>query len=238
VLELAHKEHLGPRMIRVVLTGAELEGFEIGEPGASVRLLIPTPGSAELVMPEWNGNEFLFTDGNRPIIRTFTPRAMVPDELVLDIVVHQGGAASQWATAAEPGAPVAISGPGRGYEVDELASEFILLGDETAVPAISQLLESIAGSIPVGVDFEVAEDFGQIEMPEHPGATITWHHSRAGEMGDAMLAALQARQLDATTRIWCAGEAATMHRIRGYLFKKAGVPRSRATVRGYWKARE
>ncbi len=40
------------------------------------------------------------------------------------------------------------------------------------------------------------------------------------------------------TRIWAAGEAAAMHKVRQHLFKERGLARSVATVRGYWKLRE
>ena len=63
------------------------------QPAASVRLLLPPPGSTDLVMPAWNGNEFLFPDGTRPAIRTLTPLRLDPETHTLDleIVVHQGG---------------------------------------------------------------------------------------------------------------------------------------------------
>ncbi len=75
-------------------------------------------------MPTWNGNEFLLPDGRRPTIRTFTPRHVDTGalELVIDAVVHGDGAASQWAQAAAPGLDAAVSGPGRGYTIDERAS--------------------------------------------------------------------------------------------------------------------
>jgi NADPH-dependent ferric siderophore reductase len=53
-----------------------------------------------------------------------------------------------------------------------------------------------------------------------------------------MLAAVRGTALTDATSIWCAGEAAAMHGIRTYLFGEAGLARSRATVRGYWKARD
>ena len=111
---------LSPRLLRVTLAGPELQGLTVEQPAASVRLLLPEPGTAELATPTWNGNEFLLADGRRPTIRTFTPRRMDPAalELDVDIVFHGSGAASQWAHAAEPGWPAAVSGPGRGYAVD------------------------------------------------------------------------------------------------------------------------
>ena len=63
-------------LARVTLGGSQLEGFAIDEPAASVRLLLPYPASRELVIPTWNGNEFLLADGQRPVIRTLTPSAL------------------------------------------------------------------------------------------------------------------------------------------------------------------
>lgn len=237
-LELARKQRLGQRMIRVTLAGDQLDGFEIEQPAASVRLLIPSPGSTGLVIPEWNGNEFLLGDGSRPIIRTFTPRAMGRDGLDLDIVLHDGGAASGWAEAADSGAAAAISGPGRGYQIDHLATEMVLVGDETAIPAIGQLIEQVQGSMPVEVHLVVTRGFGRVEIAEHSNTSVTWHDpSSIGEVGDTMVDALSVAGIGGSTAIWGAGEAAAMHRIRTYLFKQLGIPRSQATVRGYWKAR-
>jgi len=219
----------------VTLGGSDLEGFHVDEPAASVRLLLPSSG--ELVIPTWNGNEFLLPNGQRPLIRTFTPRRFDPDtlELDLDIVLHEDGAASTWATAAKPGDPVAISGPGRGYTIDPNASAFLLAGDETAIPAISQLLETLP-HVPVNVHVEITRPDARLELPLHPGSDISWHvTSEETALGDRLLTAIESADLTPSTHIWAAGEAAAMHRIRRHLFEKRNVPRSHATVRGYWK---
>ena len=163
-------ERLSSRMVRVTLAGPDLEGLTVEQPAASVRLLLPSPGAPELVIPSWNGNEFLLPDGRRPTIRTFTPRRVDPEalELDLEIVIHGGGVASQWAEAAEPGDPAAISGPGRGYAIDRDAPAFLLAGDETAIPAISQLLEALPAETPVQVHIEVAHPDARLALPDHP----------------------------------------------------------------------
>jgi NADPH-dependent ferric siderophore reductase len=212
--------------------------LEVTEPAASVRLLLPSPGTVDLVIPKWNGNEFLLADGSRPIIRTFTPRRVDQraPELDIDMVVHAGGVASSWAVAAVPGRTVAISGPGRGYSIDPEAPEYLLAGDETSIPAVSQLLEHIPREVPLQVHLEVADESGVISMPEHPSSTTEWHVLGSGRPpGDAVVAAVERADFGPAARVWCAGEAAAMHRIRTHLFKERGLPRSQATVRGYWK---
>ena len=223
-------------MTRVILGGGELEGFSIDQPAASVRLLLPT--ESELVVPGWNGNEFLLADGRRPIIRTFTPRHVDPEkgDMDLDVVLHDGGAVSSWVRVAEAGDPAAVSGPGRGYVVDPDASSFLLIGDETAIPAISQLLETVPTDVRVGVIVEIAHPDAKLDLPEHPRAAVQWcDRSSATPPGSALVSAVRAASLPTRVSVWAAGEAAAMHAIRRHLFEDRGLARSQATVRGYWK---
>jgi NADPH-dependent ferric siderophore reductase len=229
---------LTPRLVCVTLAGPDLEGLTVEQPAASVRVLLPSPGTHELVVPSWNGNEFLLPDGRRPAIRTFTPRRVDPValELEVEIVTHGAGVASEWAQAVEPGNPAAVSGPGRGYVIDPTAPAFMLAGDETAIPAISQLLEALPTEPPVHVHIEVAHPDARLALPDHPHATVEWHALPAGASpGDALVAAVRGTDLDADTRVWVAGEAATMQRIRRHLFEDRGLARAQASVRGYWK---
>ena len=189
-------------------------------------------------MPTWNGNEFLLPDGSRAAIRTFTPRRVDPValELDLEVVVHGRGAASEWAVAAAPGDAAAISGPGRGYAIAADAPAFVLAGDETAIPAMSQLLEVLPPMTPVTVYVEIADSDARFPLPQHPRATVAWLELAAGAApGAALLAALRDAEIDPAARVWVAGEAAGVQRIRRHLFEDRGFTRAQATVRGYWK---
>jgi len=227
---------VGPRLLGVTLAGDELAGFRLDEPAASVRLLLPEPDAA-LVLPTWNGNEFLLPDGRRPTLRTLTPRRADPESNELDvaIVVHDHGTASSWAVAASPGAAVAVSGPGRGYAPDPDAPAFLLAGDETALPAIAQLLETLP-EVPVDVRIEIAATDGRIELPAHPHATVEWFELTSGTApGTALVDAVVARDPAPGTRVWVAGEAAAVQRIRAHVIGGLGFPRPHTTIRGYWK---
>jgi len=227
-----------PRLIRVTLAGPELVGFGVDQPASSVRLLLPSIGADGLEMPTWTGNEFLLSDGRRPVLRTLTPRRSDASALELDveIVVHDGGIASRWAETAQPGDPVALSGPGRGYILDPDAPALLLAGDETAIPAISQLLEQVPAGTPVQVDIELADPAGRLALPDHPHASVCWSElPAAAPAGDALVAAVRAVEVVPGMRVWVAGEAAAVQRVRRYLFEERNVPRSHAWVRGYWK---
>ena len=224
-------------MGRVTLAGEELQGLVVDEPAASVRVLLPA-ADGTLVIPVWTGNEFLLPDGRRPPIRTLTPRRLDATRLELDveIVIHGRGGASAWAQTAGPGGPVAVSGPARGYRFDRDAADFLLAGDETALPAIGQLLEALPGGAPVQAAIEVGAPDGRLALPGRPRTTVNWLDASPGAPpGEALVAAVRGAELGPDTAVWVAGEAAAVQRVRRHLFEERGLPRARATVRGYWK---
>ena len=236
-VEVRRFEELTPRMRRVVLGGPELDGLRVDEPAASVRLLLPPPGHDRIVMPAWTGNQFELPTGERAPIRTFTPRHLDPvrNELTLDIVVHDVGAAIDWVRSAAPGDAVAVSGTGRGYEIDTEASSYLLAGDESAIPAIDQLLETMPRAMPIDVHVEITDPEARLELHANPNATVTWHLKRSDhDHGATLTTAIES--LDTLPdALWIAGEAAAVQRLRKHLFGTRGLPRSAATVRGYWK---
>jgi NADPH-dependent ferric siderophore reductase len=231
-------EPLSPHLVRVTLTGPELDGLTVDQPAASVRLLLPSPGAHEVVLPRWNGNEFLLPDGRRPALRTFTPYRVDAEARELDVavVLHGDGVASEWARTTEPGSPAAVSGPGRGYVVDPNAAGFVLAGDETAIPAITQLLGALPGGVPTHAHVEVAHPDARVHLSMPPDATVEWHDMRPGALpGDRFVAAVRDAELAAGTRVWVAGEAAAVQRVRRHLFENQSLPRGHTSIRGYWK---
>ena len=224
-------------MVRITLAGPMLQGLDPGLPAASVRVLLPGDPT-EVVLPTWAGNEFLFADGSRPTIRTLTPLSFRPGPLELDVEVvrHGNGILSAWVDTAKAGDRVAVSGTGRGYEIDPAVRSFLLAGDESALPAISMLLRALPPEADVEVLIEVRHPDARLELPAHPGATIQWCQLGAGSTpGDSLVAAVTSAQIAPDARVWAAGEAAAVQRIRHHLFDERGLSRSHAVVRGYWK---
>jgi NADPH-dependent ferric siderophore reductase len=230
---------LSPRLTRLTLQGDSLGDLVVDEPAASVRLLVPNRGTDDLVIPEWNGNEFLLPDGTRPALRTFTPLRVdnAAGRLDLEIVRHPGGAVSDWAERAEPGAPAAISGPGTGYAYPDAADHLIVLADETALPATRQLAAEAPASLSLAIHGEVISADAVVDVDLRASDSIEWHVTEPGATPGGRLVEV-VRALDGIpdgTHLWAAGEASAMHAIRTHLFDTLGIERKRATVRGYWK---
>jgi NADPH-dependent ferric siderophore reductase len=126
-----------------------------------------------------------------------------------------------------PGAPAALAGVGQGYELDADATHLVLAGDESALPAIEQLLGVIPHHVAVQVVVELAAPDGRLDLPHHPGATVTWC--------DDLVQGVRDLDLPDDARVWAGGNAAEVQRIRKYLFDERGLPRQRCVIRGYWK---
>jgi NADPH-dependent ferric siderophore reductase len=234
-----------PRLRRITVGGPALGGFDIGLPAASVRLLVPRPGESEPEIPTWTGNEFLASDGSRPAIRTLTPMRFDPiaNELDVDVVLHGEGPLSTWADQAGEGDAVAVAGTGRGYTIDPEASTFLLAGDESALPAISLLVPSLPPTAAVTVIVELGDPAGELTLEPPTGSPntpeIEWVVNHTDDPGSALVSAvtnwLTPERAAGDLKIWVAGEAASVQRIRRYAFEDLAIARSKATIRGYWK---
>jgi NADPH-dependent ferric siderophore reductase len=236
--EIADREWITPRLARVSLHGEALGELEVTQPASSVRVLIPDPETPDsLEIPVWDGNRFVLAGDRRPVLRTLTPRHHDRGErrLMLDVVVHGRGAAARWASTAADGSPAALSGPARGYDIDADTVSFVLGGDETAIPAISQIVETLPRETDVSVFIETAGADARAPLPHHPRSVVEWIDQVGEVPGAALVDRLGDVDVAEGGRLWAAGEAASMQRLRRRLFDERGVDRGCATIRGYWK---
>ena len=144
---------------------------------------------------------------------------------------------SDWALSAEPGLPAAISGPGRGYTVDPDAPAYLVAGDETAIAAITQVLDAVPRCrCPCRCASKWPTPTAASRCRSIPARPSSGAISPPGAPpGDALVAAVRDVELADGTRVWAAGEAAAVQRIRRHLFDDRGLPRVQTSVRGYWK---
>ena len=230
-------------MIRVTLAGPDLEGLAVEQPAASVRLLLPSAGrrarDAEMERQRVPPARRATTDDpdfHAAPHRPRGPRARSRDR------DPRWWRASEWADAAGPGDPAAISGPGRGYAIDPETPAFLLAGDETAIPAIGQLLEALPADGPVQVHVEVAHPDARLALPGHPGATVEWCDLPPGASPATRSSPPSAARTSPGHPGVGGGEAAAVQRIRRHLFEDRGppAPRPRAGLleaRPQWRHR-
>jgi NADPH-dependent ferric siderophore reductase len=229
-------ERLTPRMIRVVLGGEGLDGFEAGEfTDHYVKLQLPPKGAGYAAPFDVEDIKARLPKEQWPRTRTYTVRAWDAErgELTIDVVVHgDEGVAGPWAAAAQPGDTVQLNGPGGAYTPDPAAAWHLLVGDPSVVPAISASLARIPAGVPVHVLLEV--DGRDDEQPlETPGELhVTWLHGGPG----AVVPAVEAYDFpDGPVSAFVHGEAGTVRLVRRHLLVDRAIPREAISVSGYWK---
>ncbi|MFI0369868.1 siderophore-interacting protein [Actinomadura sp. 1N219] len=233
-------ERLTPHMIRVVIGGEDLAGFGAGEcTDHYVKLQFKQPG---VTYPEPLDMERVRAEMPReqwPSTRTYTVRAWDPEavELTIDFVHHgDKGLAGPWAARVRPGEEIYFMGPGGGYAPRPDAGWHLLVGDESALPAIAASLERIPPGAPVRVFVEVAGPEEEQDLPTPGDADVVWLHRNGGQVGDLLVEAVQKLEFPSEdVHAFVHGEANFIKTLRRHLRVERGLPMERLSISGYWR---
>ncbi len=215
---------LTPHMLRITLGGEELAGFTSASPDDHVKIFVP--GSARLGA----------SDLER---RDYTPRHYdaAAGTLAIDFALHDGGPATQWALQAAPGDIVEIGGPRGSTLIPWSFDWYVLIGDETALPAIGRRIEEAPAGTRITslVAITGVEDVQNFETrAEH---IALWVHRPAAQADDPepMLTALRGLQFPAGEGfIWIAAEAKVAKALRAYIEVSREHLRQWMKASGYW----
>ncbi|MFJ7128877.1 SIP domain-containing protein [Streptomyces sp. NPDC098101] len=247
-LTVLRAENLTPGMRRLTLGGPQLDAFV--KDGLELPAL-RTEGfddhvkfffadeTGRLVLPRQQVSSLDWSDG-RPVAKDYTPVSHDPDkgEIVFDFVRHDGGVASTWAENAAPGDSAWIAGPKMSHSHPEGADWILVVGDETALPAIGRWLAEMPEGTKARVFIEVGEDSHRQELPTKADAEIVWLSRNGAPAGTTDLLEQAVRAADwlpGTVFAWVAGEAVTLKGIRRHLATERQVPREQTHITGYWR---
>ena len=239
--EVVSVSQISPRLLSVLVTGDDLDGFADAAPTSHLKVFLPAEGQDAPVLPEFTPDGVVADDVPRPVVRTYTPRRYDPETRTLEIqfLLHGEGPASEWAQRAKPGDKLAVAGPGGRFSLEPVADHWWLAADESAIPAVGTLLDALPDSATAEVHVEVADADDEIEFTSPAKTTITWHHRRTPDAFGAELAdAARAAAIPDGARVWVACEAGAMRDIRRYFTRERGVPLERLVSRGYWRTGE
>jgi len=203
---------LSPHFTRITLHGEDLQWFGTDGLDQRIKVMIPfADGSFTDIgqfdesqsMTEWYRRWRELPDAKRNPVRTYTIRAVRPAEREIDIdfVLHgTSGPASAWATAAAVGDVLAVVGPDSRVEGHDggiewhpgEATSLLIAGDETAVPAICSIVESLPADATGQVLAEVPTEADALPLSAPPGVTVTWLARGAAAHGVRLSAAVHA----------------------------------------------
>ncbi|NVM99536.1 siderophore-interacting protein [Arthrobacter sp. SDTb3-6] len=257
-----------------------------------IKVLIPPPGRGlpELhavrgsLQDGWYPAWLAVDEAVRGVMRTYTVRALrpavpaspdfpgAPAELDIDFVLHPGasGPAALWAAGAQPGDPLLVIGPcarwGRCLGIEFApggAGRVLLVGDETAVPAIAAILESLPPHIIGHAVLEVPTAADFLDIHSAARVEVRWHARNGAAHGTLLDAAVrnvivpaakrqgdEPEEVDVDSAVlwetpecrpghglyaWIAGEAAAIRGLRRYLVRDVGMDRNSVAFMGYWR---
>ncbi|WP_067184988.1 siderophore-interacting protein [Microtetraspora niveoalba] len=281
-LHVARTERLSPTFVRVTLAGDDLAGFGHDGFDQRVKVVVPLP---EVGLdgfpggPDWYPVWRELPESRKNPIRTYTVRALrggrgEPRELDIDFALHGPvGVASRWAAEARPGSPALVVGPDATYSGPPVglewappagATRLLLAGDETAVPAVCAIAETLGDSA-ARVLLEVPEPGDVLDLRVPPNVEVTWLPRGTARHGELLIPAVReaVRELgvgaeesapadvpddesaellwDVPERAsggfyaWLAGEMGVVRELRRHLVRELGVDRSCVAFMGYWR---
>lgn len=239
-LVVQRTEWITPHMIRVVFGGPALADFpETPHTDRYVKLLFFRPGTGRLPEPlDIETVRATLPRDQWPVMRTYTVRTLDhgAGELAIDFVHHgDTGLAGPWAAAARPGDRLSLLGPGGAYAPDPGADWHLMVGDESALPAIGAACERVPSGVPVVAVLEVASPDERQPLADRGGLDVIWIY-RDGDHGEQVLDLLRGRDLP-TGRVhaFVHGEAGLVRGVRQHLLTERGVDRGALSVSGYWR---
>ncbi|MFZ3360675.1 MAG: siderophore-interacting protein [Xanthobacteraceae bacterium] len=226
MLTIKAVEKIAAHMIRITLTG-DLDGFTS----------LGFDDHVKLFFPDGTAN----ADGTPNAIgRDFTPRRFdrAANTLEIDFAIHEAGPATQWAEGAKPGQTLPLGGPRGSFVIPTSYDWHLLIGDETALPAIGRRLGELPAATRVVVLAEVDGPGDELAFETSANANITWAHRRGAPPGGSDVLA----QTLATLKLpvgdyyaWVACESLIAKALRRQLIADCGANPKWTRAAGYWR---
>ncbi len=216
--EVVATGQLSPHMQRIELTAAELDDFAY-QPGQDVMVLVAA-------------------DGNRPVRRRYTIRHFDPARrlLTIDVVLHGEGPGERWVRSARPGDRIEGIGP-RGKVFPSPAADWhLFMGDESAMPAILAMTESLPGDSVATLVLEVPEEADEQDYSAAARTRVSYLHRLGRPAGDPALLTAEAGAVELPPghgHAYLFGEARVVLAMREVLAGR-GLAEDQMSPKAYW----
>jgi NADPH-dependent ferric siderophore reductase len=225
---LTAREWLAPDFVRVRLSGADLAGFDSPGSDDHMRLFFPS-GPVDSV-----------EELRAAPSREYTPLAWGEDWLDVEFAVHgDAGVAAPWAAAAPFGSSIGVGGPRGSAVLSGTPGSWVLVGDETAIPAIRRFAALMPADATARIVIETVSAGRELDI-DAP-VDVEWLHRGDAPSGSALIEFLGALTGDDRIGddpfVFIAAEQSIVKPGRA-LLERWGVDAAKAVVKGYWKRGE
>lgn len=241
LLDVLRAERLSPGLVRITLGGADLAGFHSPGFDDHVKLFFPDPVTGELVLPRPGAvASEAPADAPRPTMRDYTPRRFDAQALTLEIdfAVHDAGPATTWALQARPGQKLGVGGPRGSFILPTDFDWHLLVGDDTALPAIARRLAELPAGATAVVVAEVDTPADSMSFDSAAEVQTHWVYREGAAPGELarLLARLKALDWPAGDgHAWVACESGVAKALRTYLVEERAANPKWLKAAGYWR---
>lgn len=226
---------------RLTLAAPELTTHAPLGPDEYFGLLMPRPGQPLPALPtsglaNIRAEVAALGAEVRPDLRWYTVRAHRPavGEVDVDVMVHgDEGPGSAWVSTARVGDEAGFQTGAASYHAGLPLGTHLLVGDETASPALSAILEQQLPGVRLQVVLEVADRDWVPELPPARDAEVVVVHRGSGPLGSAALPAVRALGTERPSFAWICGEQTFAKEIRRHV-RDLGVDRRNVYHCAYW----
>lgn len=241
VLEVLASERLSPHMMRLTFGGPGFANFQ--DKAVSdryVKILFTKPELG--LQPPYDLDDLRekLAPEDFPVRRTYTLRHvdLEAQTVQIDFVIHgDQGIAGPWALNAKLGDQICFTSPGGLYTPNPEFDRHLLVGDESALPAISAAVEDMTEDMVGDIYLEVSGPEDEVRLDAPAGITVHWLH-RGGyytpENTKLEETVRNAEWHEGSLQVFAHGERETMKSLRAYLNGERGVDRRAMSLSAYW----
>jgi NADPH-dependent ferric siderophore reductase len=226
-------------LVCITLGGDDLADFVSASFDDHVKVFFPASPDAPLPMPTVGENGKSVFPEPRPLARDFTPRRFDPvaREIDIEFALHEAGPATEWARQAKVGQTIGLGGPRGSMVIPAGYDWYLMIGDETALPAIARRLEELPANTRVAALIEVANPSAHVDFKTATDHHIEWVYRDASAQAEGpLLAALRNFFIPPGIGfVWAAGEASAIRAAREHLCAERGIDKSRIRAASYWR---
>lgn len=246
VADVVRAERISSHFVRVTVASDALENWRHLGFDQWFRLAVPASENTRFdnMSQKFNMSGYVkyltLPKATRPIVRSYTVREFRPEsrEIDIDFVVHgTEGVAGPWAETLPVGAQVGIIDQGCGYTHRPDADTTLLVGDESALPAVIGILRDLPRDAKGTAIIEVPaeDDLQPVDAPE--GMAVEWVIRDGSSIpGAEALASFRALGAPAgSVSAFAAGESKLATGARRFLVSENGVGKDRVDFCGYWR---
>lgn len=239
-LEVRSVQRVTPHLIRITVGGEPLAGFTSPGFDDHAKLFFPDAATGELTLPTAGPDGPIWPEGRKPTMRDYTPGRFdaAAGTLQFDFALHDAGPATQWAERAKPGDVLGVGGPRGSFIVPTDFDWHLLIGDDTALPAITRRLAELPRDARALVLIEVDGPDDQIAFETQADPTVEWVHRNGAAPGTSTLLLDTLRGLtlpDGDFHAWVGCESAAAKALRAHLVGERGANPKWTRASGYWR---